>query len=54
MCTDKKASCETVCTAAMCHSSFPVIHKVGNVGIVVMLKFENKINREISHFDCNL
>ena len=24
------------------HSSFPVIHKVGNVGIFVLLKFEKK------------
>ena len=35
----------------MRHSSFPVIHKVGNVGIFVLLKFENKLNREISHFN---
>ena len=29
-------------------SSFPVIHKVGNIGIFVLLKFENKSDREIS------
>ena len=34
-------------------SSFPVIHKVGNFGIFILLKFENKMDREISHFDFN-
>ena len=31
------------------HSSFPVTHKVGNVGIFVLLKFENKSDASISH-----
>ena len=31
------------------HSSFPVIHKVDNVGIFVLLKFENKLNVVIVH-----
>ena len=35
------------------HSSFPVIHKVGNIGIFVLLKFENKMEREIIHLNYN-
>ena len=30
---------------------FPKIHKVGNVGIFVLLKFENKLNATISHIN---
>ena len=30
-------------------SSFPVIHKVGNVLIFVLLKYENKLNVVFSH-----
>ena len=35
--------------------SFPVMHKVGNVDIFVLYidLFENKYNREISHFNMN-
>ena len=33
--------------------SFPVIHKVGNVGIFVLLKFENKLDAVISDFIFN-
>ena len=30
------------------------MHKVGNVGIFVyILKFENKLDREINHFNLN-
>ena len=29
-------------------SSFPVIRKVGNVGIFVQLKFENKLDRKLN------
>ena len=29
------------------------MHKVGNVGIFVLLKFENKLDREINHFNFN-
>ena len=36
------------------HSSFPIIHKVGNIGIFVLLKFDRNIAREISHFNYNL
>ena len=32
-------------------SSFPVIHKVGNVDIFILLKFGNKMDTEISHFN---
>ena len=32
-------------------SSFPIIHKVCNVGIFVLLIFENKMNREINDFN---
>ena len=32
------------------YSSFSVIHKVGNIGVLVLLKFEDKVDREISHF----
>ena len=32
-------------------SSFPVIHKVGNVGIFVLPKFENKQNTVYNHFN---
>ena len=32
---------------------FSVTHKVGNVGIYVLLKFESKIDREINHFNYN-
>ena len=35
-------------------SSSPVIHKVGNVGIFKLLKFENKFDREISRFKLSL
>ena len=35
------------------YSSFPVIHKVGNVGIFVFLKFENKLDREINSLNFN-
>ena len=31
------------------NSSFSVIHKIGNIGIFVWLKFENKLNTAISH-----
>ena len=33
--------------------SFSVTHKVGNVGISVLLRFENKEDREISYLDVN-
>ena len=29
-------------------SNFPIIHKVGNVGIIVFLKFENKLDAAIT------
>ena len=32
-------------------SSFPVIHKVGNAGVFVLLKFENIVDREINQFN---
>ena len=35
------------------HSSFPLIRKVGNVGIFVLLKFENTLNGEINYFNFN-
>ena len=35
------------------HSSSPVIHKVGNVGYFVLLKFENKIDKFVSHINFN-
>ena len=35
------------------HSSFPVIHKVGNFDIFVLFKFENKLDREINPFNFN-
>ena len=31
----------------VCRSNFPVRHKVGHVGNFVLLKFENKMDREI-------
>ena len=31
------------------NSSFPVVYKVGNVDIFVLLKFENKLDVVISH-----
>ena len=34
-------------------SSFPVIHKVGNVGIFVLVKCETKLDKEINHFSFN-
>ena len=34
-------------------SSFPVLHKVCKVGTFVLLKFENKMDREIIHLDNN-
>ena len=34
-------------------SSFLVIHKVGNVDIFVLVKFENKIDKKISHWNCD-
>ena len=34
-------------------SSFPVIHKIGNVDMFVLLKFENKMDREIIDFNFN-
>ena len=30
-----------------------MIHKVGNVDIFVLPKFENKMDRETIHFNCN-
>ena len=33
------------------NSSLPMIHKVGNAGIFVLVKFENKRDREINHFN---
>ena len=39
-----------------CHQNYfslPVIHKVGNVGIFVLLKFGNKIDTMINHFNFN-
>ena len=35
-------------------SSFPLIHKVGNAGIFVLLKFENIVDREINQFNLSL
>ena len=35
------------------HSSFPVTHKVDNIGIFVLLKFENKLDIEINPFNFN-
>ena len=32
------------------HSSFPIIHNVGNIGIVVLLKFENTLYGELIQF----
>ena len=37
----------------MSQSSFPVIHKVGNVAIFVLLKFQNKLGGEIRLFNLN-
>ena len=34
-------------------SSFPVVYKVGNVHINVLLKFGNKLDRGINHFNFN-
>ena len=34
-------------------SSFPVIHKVGNIRIFLLLKFGKKLDREINHFNFN-
>ena len=35
------------------YSSFPVIHKIGKVGIFVLLRVENKLDRGINHFSLN-
>ena len=35
------------------NSSFPVTNKVGNIGIFVLLKFENKLDIEINPFNFN-
>ena len=35
------------------YPSFPVIHKFDDVGFFVFLKFENKLNGEINHFNFN-
>ena len=34
-------------------SSFSIIHKVGNIGTFALLKFENKLDRKVSHFNFN-
>ena len=34
-------------------SSFPVIYKAGNVGIFVLYKFENRLDRETCDFNYN-
>ena len=34
-------------------SSFPVMHRVGNVGIFVLLKFENEQDTVFGHFNFN-
>ena len=34
-------------------SSFPVIHEIWNVGIFVLLKFENMLNGQINYFNFN-
>ena len=44
---------EQVPQVIYCTTSFPVIHKVGNVDIFVLLKFENKLDRGINHFNLN-
>ena len=31
--------------------SFPILHKVGNIDISILHKFENKLDREVSHFN---
>ena len=36
------------------YSSFLLTQIVDNVGIFALLKFENKMGREISHFDYDL
>ena len=35
------------------HSSFPTIHTVGNIGIFVLLKFEDMLDRKVNHFNFN-
>ena len=35
------------------HSRFPVIHKVGNGDIFLLLQLKNKEDRKISHFNMN-
>ena len=40
-------------TVLKSHSSLPVIHKVGNFGIFVLFKFENKLDIEINPFNFN-
>ena len=34
-------------------SSFPLIHKVDNAGIIVLLLFEKKLDTVISHINFN-
>ena len=36
------------------HPSFPTIHRVGNIGIFVLLKFEVMLDRKVNHFNFNL
>ena len=42
-----------ICYCLITHSSFPIIHKVGNVDIIVLLNFENNSNTVINHVNFN-
>ena len=35
------------------HPSFLTIHRVGNIGIFVLLKFEDMLDRKVNHFNFN-
>ena len=33
------------------HPSFPTIHRVGNIGIFVLLTYEDMLDRKVNHFN---
>ena len=51
MCIKRNKGHKVRVNALRVDASFPVIHKVGNISFFVLLKFDNKMNREIGHFN---
>ena len=53
VCYPRESYCQFITVGNVSESSFAVIHKVGNFGIFVLLKFENASDEEINYFNFN-